>query len=290
MSDSTYTTPDWFWEAIDQKPESGVVEVDDADINYLYWSEPGNPGLLFVHGHNAHAHWWDFIAPSFKDSYQTVALDLSGMGDSDHRDDYAADLYGREIVAVADKCQMGPETILVSHSYGGIMSIKAVADHPDRFSGLILLDTGVKHPDDIKPQEPDRLTRAKLYPSAEIARSRFRLQPPQQCENQYVVDHIARHSVEYIDEGFGWKFDEEQRTRMKAYDELKADFESISIPCALIYGANSESFSAKSADYMKDLLPSLEVSALADAQHHLFLDQPLSFIEALTAQLNQWQK
>lgn len=289
MSESTYTTPDWFWEAIDTKPEAGFVDVEGSDINYLYWSEPGNPGLLFVHGHNAHAHWWDFIAPSYKDQYQTVALDLSGMGDSDHRDEYAVPLYGREIVAVADKCEMSPDTILVSHSFGGIMSIKAVADHPDRFKGLVLLDSGVKHPDDIKPTDPARLARAKQYPTAEIARSRFRLQPPQQCENQYIVDHIARHSVEYVDDGFGWKFDEEQRSRLKEYGSLKEDFESIAIKCALIYGADSDSFSASSATYMKELLPHLEVTELADAQHHLFLDQPLTFMETLNEQLDRWR-
>ena len=32
MSDSTYTTPDWFWEAIDIKPESGFVEVEEAHV------------------------------------------------------------------------------------------------------------------------------------------------------------------------------------------------------------------------------------------------------------------
>lgn len=289
MSDnSTYTTPQWFWDAIDTKPESGSVEVDESDINYLWWSEAGNPGLLLVHGHNAHAHWWDFIAPGYQDDYQTVALDLSGMGDSDHRDEYSADLYADEIIAVADRCAMPENTILVSHSFGGIMSIRAVAKNPGRFKGLILLDSGVKHPDDVRPQEPERLARAKLYPSAEIAQSRFRLQPPQQCENQYIVDHIARNSVEYIDDGFGWKFDEEQRLRMQPYEDLQADFESINCRCALIYGADSESFSAKSADYMKELLPHLEVTELADAQHHLFLDQPLAFMESLSEQLNHW--
>ena len=244
--------------------------------------------MLLVHGHGAHAHWWDFIAPSYKDDYQTVALDLSGMGDSHHRDEYTADLYAEEIIAVADQCKMPENTILVSHSFGGIMSIRAVAKNLERFKGLILLDTGIKHPDDIRPQEPERLSRPKLYPTSEIARSRFRLQPPQTCDNQYVVDHIARHSVEFIDEGFGWKFDDEQRLRMKAYENVQADFESISIPCALIYGADSEWFSSKSADHMKSLLPHLEVTELADAQHHLFLDQPLTFIETLMGQLNRW--
>ena len=41
MSDDTYTTPQWFWDAVDIKPESGFVEVEDSDINYLKWSEPG---------------------------------------------------------------------------------------------------------------------------------------------------------------------------------------------------------------------------------------------------------
>ena len=281
-------TPDWFWNAIETKPESGSIDVEGADINYLYWSKPGKAGVLFVHGHNAHAHWWDFIAPFFKDEYQSVALDMSGMGDSDHREEYSADLYAKEIVAVADKCGMGSDTVLVSHSYGGIMSIRAVAQFPDRFRGLVLLDSGVKHPDEILPPEATRLARAKVYPSSEIARSRFRLQPPQQCVNQYIVNYIARTSVEYIEDGFGWKFDEEQRSRMKSYEGLEADFKAISIKCSLIYGGDSESFSSKSADYMKSLLPSLEVTEIMDAQHHLFLDQPLEFIECLTKQLKAW--
>ena len=286
--DSTYMTPQWFWDAIDNKPESDFVEVDGTDVNFLYWSEAGKPGLLFVHGHNAHAHWWDFIAPNYADKYQAVSLDLSGMGDSDHRDEYSAGIYAKEIVAVADICAMPRDTILVSHSFGGMVSIRTIAKNSERFKGLILLDSGIKHPDDVKSPEPDRLASAKLYPTSEIARSRFRLQPAQQCENQFIVDHIARHSIEYFDEGFGWKFDEEQRQRMQVYEDAKDDFESIVTKCALIYGDRSEYFSAKSAAYMKEVLPHLEVKELQDAQHHLFLDQPLSFMAELSAQLDAW--
>ena len=43
-----------------------------------------------------------------------------------------------------------------------------------------------------------RLSRAKVYPEREIAIQRFpRLQPPQTCDNQYIVDHIAQKAVEY---------------------------------------------------------------------------------------------
>ena len=59
------TIPEWFWEAVDQKPESRYTEIDDIDLHYLSWNEANGRGLLFIHGHNAHAHWWDFIAPAF---------------------------------------------------------------------------------------------------------------------------------------------------------------------------------------------------------------------------------
>ena len=118
--------------------------------------------------------------------------------------------------------------------------------------------------------------------------SRFRLQPPQQCDNQYIVDHIARTSVEY-DDGWVWKFDEEQDSRMKRTGDIEEDLKSVAAKIALIYGEISESYSAKSAAYMKSLKPELEVFPMADARHHLFLDQPMAFVETLKQLLASWR-
>ena len=75
---------------------------------------------------------------------------------------------------------------------------------------------------------------------------------------------------------------------MAPFDDLEEDFTNLKTKCALIYGENSKSFSKKSAEHMKALLPALEVRELKDSQHHLFLDQPLSFIELLTETLSSW--
>ena len=97
--------------------------------------------------------------------------------------------------------------------------------------------------------------------------------------------------MEFLDDedGWGWKFDEEQSLRMERTGDLEADLKSITAKIALIYGEQSESFSARSAEYMKSLQPALEVHALADAQHHLFLDQPLAFIDLLGSVLGEWR-
>jgi pimeloyl-ACP methyl ester carboxylesterase len=67
-----------------------------------------------------------------------------------------------------------------------------------------------------------------------------------------------------------------------------ADLSAITARLALIYGEQSESFSAKSAAYMLSLNEHLQVSSISDAQHHLFLDQPLAFIQHLQDILSDW--
>tara|TARA_B100000519_G_C14187766_1_gene411587 strand:- start:102 stop:953 length:852 start_codon:yes stop_codon:yes gene_type:complete len=277
--------PQWFWDAVDQKPESHYVEVDEIDIHYQTWSDQSDSGLLFVHGHNAHAHWWDFIAPSFSARRHTVALDLGGMGDSHHRDEYSPDGFAREILAVADAAGMPADTTLVAHSFGGMMALRAVCLAPDRFTKLILVDSGVKHPDEVKRREPEAHSRPKVYPSFDVAKARFRLQPAQTCENEFLVEYIARNSVEHVSEGWVWKFDEELDFRMTGEADPGADLTAAALPVELIYGEHSESFSKQSAEYMQSLRPELAVYEMADAQHHLFLDQPLAFIEMLSQRL-----
>lgn len=283
-------TPDWFWQAIDTKPECFEVEVDQCEISYQRWGETGKPGLLFVHGHNAHAHWWDFIAPAFLPEYQVAALDLSGMGDSDHRDEYSVDQYAKEILTVADHAGLADQLVVVAHSFGGMMATRAVVNAPDRFKGLVLVDSGVHRPDQETAKEAERWSKPKVYPDFDIARSRFRLQPPQTCENQYIVDYIARNSVERIDEGWVWKFDEELSSRMRPGEDSRLhDFEKISVKVALIYGELSKTFTKDSAEYMQELRADLAVVPMANAQHHLFLDQPLVFIDELKKILRGWQ-
>jgi pimeloyl-ACP methyl ester carboxylesterase len=219
-------------------------------------------------------------------------MDMSGMGDSGHRDAYSNDTYAAEMIAVADALAMPAQTVLIAHSFGGMMAQRTIAKNPERFKGLILVDSGVRHPEDIEERDTpiERWTKPKIYPSQEVALSRFRLQPAQQCENQYLVNYIARHSAEYDggEEGWVWKFDDELNSRMTMASELEDDFKAIDIPVALIYGANSESFKPRSAQYMKEMKPSLQLTELADAQHHLFLDQPMAFVEAVKDILAKW--
>ncbi len=281
--------PDWFWEAVEAPRESDIVEVDECDVHYLAWGERGRPGLLLVHGMNAHAHWWDFIAPRLTDQYRVAAIDLTGMGDSDYRYDYSADTWADELQAVADAAGLGPKAVIVGHSFGGRIGLHAAVRHQDRFGGLVLADAGVRDPQDNSGgNRPPVGGQPVLYPDAETARNRFRLQPAQPCANEYLLQYIARHSVMAIDQGYAFKFDTDLFEAMTGVsrDDAEADLRALQLPLGLIYGADSALFSGRTLEYMQQVRGQpFPAHALEDAQHHLFLDQPLAFVDALRAML-----
>ena len=279
---SSNNVPDWFFKAVETEAREKRVEVDDCDVAYRVWDGDEGPGLLFIHGMNAHSHWWDFIAPAFIRQYRVAAMDLTGMGDSDFRYEYDPAIYANEIVGVLDAAGFGPDSIVVAHSFGGYMAVKAANLFPDRFAGLVLVDSGIRHPDEPMPDRPPMGGRAKLYPDRESALTRFRLQPPQPCENQYILEYIARHSLLRADGGWTWKFDDDLLVTLKGGERLADDYASLRCKLAVIYGADSELFSKRTLEYMRELIPQdFPAIAIADAQHHVFLDQPERFIAAL---------
>ena len=275
--------PDWFWEAIDVEPVTKTVEVDECDVSYRHYEAIGKPGMLLIHGMNAHSRWWDFIAPQLLDRYQVAAMDLTGMGDSDYRYEYSSNTYADEILAVLDDAKFGTDSIVVAHSFGGYMAVRAANKAPDRFKALVMVDSGIRHPDDPIPEQIWMSgARSKIYPDKETALNRFRVQPPQPCDNEFLLQYIARNSLMPVDGGWTWKFDEDLLTSLTDAERKPEEFQALTTTLGVIFGADSELFSRRTLEYMQELIPEpFLIKEIANAQHHLFLDQPQAFVESL---------
>ena len=275
--------PNWFWEAIDVEPVTKTVEVEECDVSYRHYEALGKPGMLLIHGMNAHSRWWDFIAPQLLDRYQVAAMDLTGMGDSDYRYKYSSNTYADEILAVLDDAKFGTDSIVVAHSFGGYMAVRAANKAPDRFKALVMVDSGIRHPDDPIPEQIWMSgARSKIYPDKETALNRFRVQPPQPCENEFLLQYIARNSLMPVDGGWTWKFDEDLLTSLTDAERKPEEFQALTTTLGVIFGADSELFSRRTLEYMQELIPEpFLIKEIANAQHHLFLDQPQAFVESL---------
>jgi pimeloyl-ACP methyl ester carboxylesterase len=213
-------------------------------------------------------------------------MDLTGMGDSDYRYEYDPATYAAEIKGVLDDAALGADSIVVAHSFGGYMAVRAANLFPDRFRALVLVDSGIRHPDEPPPDRPSMGGRAKVYPDRETALLRFRLQPPQPCANTYLVEYIARHSLMPAEGGWAWKFDDELPMTMKSFERLPDEYRQLAVKLGVIYGADSELFSRRTLEYMRELVPQdFPAVAIPNAQHHVFLDQPEAFVSALRTML-----
>jgi pimeloyl-ACP methyl ester carboxylesterase len=287
MTDSD--KPGWFDRAIATPYREGYVPVAGTDIHYLEWGEKGQPGLVFVHGGAAHAHWWSFIAPMFASKWHAVALDISGHGDSGRRDRYDHQLWAEEIVAVADAAGFPGPPVVVGHSLGGLVTIQLASTHCDHIAGAVIVDSPVREPD------PESRAGARgqafrtpgTYPDEETAIEHFRLIPPQPCENDYIVDHVARLSLRETEAGWTWKFDPHlfDQTLVSMRDQLA----SVRCRLALFRGEYSTIVPENTAAYMYELMGrNAPVVSIPDAHHHLILDQPLAFVAALRTLLADW--
>lgn len=297
-------SPAWFMRALEVPVEENQVEVDGCKINYLRWGNPEKPGVVLAHGMQAHARIYSFIAPLLLDDFHVAALDFSGMGDSGGRDLYTADLHRREILAVARACGMwdgGKKPFIVGHSFGGAITKLAGIENGNELAGVIIVDQILPRPaivageipptDGTEMRDRREVRPNKFYPDKQTILGRFRLSPEQPCDNTYLLDYIAHHSIRQTEEGWTWKFQPNifQRTHNGNFFNPE-NFFDIACRRALIYGEFSNSCTEERITAFRALAQGrIPIIMIPVAHHHIMLDQPLALASALKGILATWQ-
>src|ERR1041384_1340317 len=282
--------PDWFKRAVATPFEDRFVKVAGCRIHYLRWGKDGRPGLLLVHGGYAHAHWWDFIAPFFAQHYCVAALDLSGMGDSGHRLKYSGPLFAKEVNEVCSDAGFAKRPVVVAHSFGAYVALQAAAIYGKELTGVMLVDFPFRPPKLQQEFDSKRrpVKRKEVYPDLATALSRFKLIPPQPCDNQFILDYIARHSLAKVEGGWSWKFDDQLFNGFRA-GNVAEDLAKAACHVAAVYGQKSVLFPPETVQYTAGLLESRgPLVSVPGVHHHLFLEQPFAFMDVVKSLLAQW--
>ena len=281
--------PDWALAALADLPERIKVEVAGANIEVLSWGKIGDPGVLLLHGNGASADWWSFLAPTLaKAGYRVVAMSFSGMGGSDWRDTYQMDTFVGEILAVIAATKLTTATrlpVLAGHSFGGFPAMMAALQYKDRIGGLIMLDTGIEPPGEEWTGPPQRTAPNRVYATMTEALARFRLAPPQPCENHWALDHIARTSLKEVEGGWTWKFDPFLWNNFK-FARISDVVQDLAVPTIIMRGSQSYLMADRIWNFMKSVLPDKTgYVTIPQANHHVMLDQPLATLAALESAL-----
>ena len=289
--------PPWFERVVAIEPERSFVAVEGAAVETLAWGERGKPGLVFLHGGAAHGDWWSFIAPFFARERRVVAPSFTGMGRSDWRSSYDFRQFvreAREAARAAGAFEAGPP-VVVGHSFGGRIAVGLAHDFGEELAAAVMVDPPFFAPQNQRNPAPPRPSSREhsVRPSLEAIIARFRLAPPQACDNLFILDFIARRSAKPAvdaDGKPGWSlsFDPHFWERFGRLDPV-ALIKEVRVPLALIRGGKSQLFHPEDAAHLLSLIaPGSPYVEIPEAEHHVMIDQPLAFVAALRALLAAW--
>lgn len=280
-------TPAWFADALGQSNDSGDVEVDGVRIAYRAWGKGGDPVAVLVHGGAAHAGWWDHVAPHLASGHRVIAIDLSGHGDSGHRNTYSLDGWADEVMAVA-RAESGQPPVLLGHSMGGFVVLTAAQRHGHAIRGAAAIDSPVR---EMSPEArawvaSEHVPGNKTYADRATILGRFRTLPADDASLPYVHRHLAEGSIREVEGGWTWKFDPRifLRARMEPEDLARATCD-----IALIRGERGMATHDITDVVAERLGRDVPVTVIRDAGHHIMLDQPIALIAVLQTLLGQWR-
>jgi pimeloyl-ACP methyl ester carboxylesterase len=263
---------------------SRFVQGGKLKLHYLDYGTEGGKPMLCVHGGAAHGHWFDFIASAFTPEYHVRALDLRGHGDSDRADppEYDYRDYASDVANFVEALDLRDFT-LVGHSMGGIVSVVYAAMKPERLGRVVIVDSRMH----MSVESIERLRAFGTRPSSTYATQeelvqRYRLEPPgTMIAAPEVIRHVALNSGRRLDDGtWTHKFDRSLYSTFERIDAMPC-WDSIRVPALIVRGERSERVDDETFEEIRRRAPQVELAQVAHSDHHITLDNPSGFVEAV---------
>ena len=141
-------------------------------------------GLLAIHGVYAYGNRFVRMAELLPET-TVVAPDLRGFGRSPKRGPYTTDQHVRDLGTLLRR--MSPRTLVLGHSYGGLVAWELARANHDQLAGLVLVDPAIA-------MDKDDARREQVAESSQLLSHRSRPDfPSHQARTPYGDGHDGSH-------------------------------------------------------------------------------------------------
>lgn len=128
--------------------EGQFAEINGARIYYTVTGQ-GEP-LVLIHGYPLSGNLFRRQRQTLSRVFQVITLDLRGFGRSIAPDEQASiDIYTSDVLALLNLLQV-QQAVIGGHSMGGITTLNLYRRAPDRFRGMLLIDTTAAPPSTVE--------------------------------------------------------------------------------------------------------------------------------------------
>jgi pimeloyl-ACP methyl ester carboxylesterase len=127
-------------------PDNTAVSSDGVKIVFNKQGS-GEPAVIFIHGWSNDKSIWDAQMNYFSKKYESVAIDLTGFGESgsnrkdlpDGKAGWTINAFANDVSAVIDKLDL-QKVVLVGFSMGGPVAVETANLIPGKVAGIVLVD------------------------------------------------------------------------------------------------------------------------------------------------------
>jgi pimeloyl-ACP methyl ester carboxylesterase len=272
--------PAWFRRTVSDRPLTTSILVGGVAVSVERWGGDRPPAIVLLHGAGAHALWWAHIAPLLVSSETSVlAIDFTGHGSSDRRARYSLDAWASEVRDVVRSLAGESPPVVVGHSLGGVVALRAASESGHGFAGVVLVDSLLRPRDERRQGNRERIASSptKIYSSQNAAVAAFRPFPKPDKMLPYVAKHVAMSSLREQSGGYTWRFD----PRIFA----RPDIEDLPVPLVPTVMVRPEHglVDAEILARIDRRIVLAGVVQVRGAGHHAMLDAPVELAAAIEA-------
>jgi len=255
-----------------------------GDVAYLRQGQ--GPALLLLHGIPSSSYLWRDVIDPLAATFEVLAPDLLGYGDSDKRLDAELSIAAQARYMVAFMESLGVhQAAVVGHDIGGGVAQLMAADEPQRVARLILIDSVADNnwpvPDIARLKEP---VWDQIMVNIDLRKGlRKGLEAGLVTEGRLTDELVDEWTRPFQDLGG-------RRAYLRAARALNnrdlvsrsKHIEEIETPTLILWGANDKFLEPQWAETLQHKLRDTTVEIIDPGGHFLPLDRPDAVADAIT--------
>lgn len=251
------------------------------------------PDLVLVPGLGSPPAVWDGVKDSLAKDYRLHLVHVAGFAGRAPEGDPAT-LFARteaEIIRHLD-CEKVKSAAYAGHSMGGFLGLVLAADHPDRISRVVVVDSLPFYPLIFDPSlTPERTgAQAEATRRALLGMDAASFAASQRQGVQILVRDPAFH-----ERVVQWTLDSDRASFAAAVytvmtNDMRPRLGTITTPVTVLAAANAYVPRAQVEKLYGDAyagLPGVKLTIIEDSYHFIMFDQPAAFAAALRAVLTE---
>lgn len=248
------------------------IDVNGIKMNTVSFGA-GEETFLGISGFVADWRVWLFVFEHLSKKMRCVGYDHRGSGESPaplktiSKQSYVDDLFGIMDKLGIEKCYLGGE------SFGGAVALLAVLQKPERFKGLILIDTNLPN---ARPIDEGRRQFINFIKSDHRSAMEAFIETVMPESN---IEHKKRWGLHIC-----LRPDPEAAIRiLELAAEGEADYplHEIKIPTLIVYGDLDGDYVIESSHYLKRTLPDAELVVIKGAGHVPIVTRTQEVLDAI---------